>query len=118
MEIYLQNNDNMNFIIENENNFDININLKNEQIFFNYKNKNDNSYKQKIFSLEELQIISKLFYIYDNINEIFESIKDIISYSELNKQYPKIIKRNDEEFFIIYINLGKYKCIEFPLNSE
>jgi hypothetical protein len=41
MEIYLQNNDNLNFIIENENiNFDIEIFLKNEQIFFNYKNKN------------------------------------------------------------------------------
>ena len=119
MEILLENIDNMNFIIKNENNFDIKINLKNEQIFFNYKNKNDKSYKQKIFSLEELQIISKLFYIYDNINEIFESIKDIISNSELNKQYPNIIKKtNNEEFFIIYINLGKYKYIEFPLNSE
>ena len=41
MEILLENIDNMNFIIKNENNFDIKINLKNEQIFFEYKNKND-----------------------------------------------------------------------------
>ena len=117
MELLSENNDNM-LIIENVNNFNIKINLKNEQIFFNYKNKNENSFKQKIFSLEELQIISKLFYIYDNINEIFESIKDIILNSELSKRYPNIIKRNNKEFFIIYLNLGKYKYIEFPLNLE
>ena len=99
MEILLENIDNMNFIIKNENNFDIKINLKNEQIFFEYKNKNDKFYRQQFFSLEELHIISTLFYIYDNIKEIFESIKDIILNSELNKKYPNIIKRNNEEFF-------------------
>ena len=51
MEILSENIDNINFIIKNENNFDIKIILKNEQIFFKYKNENDNSYKQQIFSL-------------------------------------------------------------------
>ena len=119
MEIIFKNEENINFIIENEKiNFDIQISLKNEQLFFNYLNKNDNSSKQKNFIFEELQIISKLFSIYDNIKEIFEFIKDIILNSESNKKYPKIIKNDKEEYFVIYLNIGKYKSIEFPLDSE
>ena len=119
MEINFKNEETINFIIENEKiNFDIQISLKNEQLFFNYLNKNDNSSKQKNFIFEELQIISKLFSIYDNIKEIFEFIKDIILNSESNKKYPKIIKNDKEEYFVIYLNIGKYKSIEFPLDSE
>ena len=119
MKINIDNKDNIYFNIKNKNNnFDIKLSLKNEQLYFSYENKNDNSSKQKIFIFEELQIISKLFSIYDNINEIFESIKDIILNSKINKKYPDIIIRDKEEYFVINVNFGKYKCIEFPLNSE
>ena len=119
MEITLKNEENINFVIKNEKiNFDIQISLQNEQLIFKYINKNDNSYKEKIFIFEELQIISKLFSIYDNINEIFEFLKDIILISKSNKKYPNILKNDKEEYFVIYLNIGKYKSIEFPLDSE
>ena len=47
-----------------------------------------------------------------------EIIKDIILNSKLNKHYPKIIIKEKKECLIIYLNFGKYKYIEFPLNSE
>ena len=114
MEINLKNIQNINKNIF----FDIQISLEDDKLYFNYKNKNNNSFQQKIFILEELQLISNIFSIYDNISEIFDSIKDIISNSKFYNLNPNIIINEKETYFIIYPNLGKYKNIKFPLNSK
>ena len=119
MEINLKNIQNTNLNNQNKNIFfDIKISLEDDKLYFNYINKNNNSFQQKIFILEELQLISNIFSIYDNINEIFDSIKDIISNSKFYNLNPNIIINEKETYFIIYSNLGKYKNIKFPLNSN
>ena len=114
-----QNDDILNLICQNENIvFYIQIYLKNDILYILYKNKNDKYYQQKSFEFNELHIISSFFSIFDNINEIFESMKDIISNSKLYNKNPNIIKKENELYFIIYPNIGKYKFIKFPLKSK
>ena len=114
-----QNDDILNLICQNENIvFNIQIYLKNDILYILYKNKNDKYYQQKLFEFNELTIISSFFSIFNNINEIFESMKDIISNSKLYNKNPNIIKEENELYFIIYPNIGKYKFIKFPLNSK
>ena len=119
MEDNLQNEDIINLICQNENiDFDIQIHLKNDILYILYKNKNDKYYQQKSFEFNELHLISNFFSIFDNNKEIFESINDIISNSKLYNKNPNIIKKENELYFIIYPNIGKFKYIEFPLNPK
>ena len=94
--------------------YKIKISLVGEEIYFRYKPINDKSYKSQNFSFEKFQAINNFFTIFDNINEIFESIKDIILF-----QNPDLILM-DKKFltFTIYPNLGKYSFIEIPLYGE
>ena len=114
-----QNIDIINLTCNNENNlFDIQIYLEKDNIYFLYKNKNEKYYQKKLFDFNELEIINNFFSIFDNIEEIFKSIKDIINNSKLYKKNPTIIKKENEFYFIIYPNIGKYEFIEFPLNPK
>ena len=115
MEINIENNNNIKLKMKCKDIFyEIKISLVGEEIYFKYKPKNDKSYKLQNFSFENFQAISKLFTIFDNIDEIFQSIKDIILF-----QNPDLILI-DKKFlhFIIYPKLGKYYFIEIPLNKE
>ena len=115
MEIIVEKNNSIKFEVQIQNIFYIiNICLFNNEIYFKYKNKNEILFSSNVFKFEELQIFNRLFTIYDNINEIFYAIKDIIM---LNKN-PEIIKKEDILYLRIYPNLGKYNIIEFPLNKK
>ena len=94
--------------------YKIKISLVGDEIYFRYKPIKDKSYKSQNFSFEKFQAINNFFTIFENINEIFESIKDIILF-----QNPDLILM-DKKFltFTIYPNLGKYSFIEIPLYGE
>ena len=115
MEIILEKND-LKFQIKSSNIlYDISICLSSGNIIvFKYKTINEILFTFKEFKFEEFQIINRLFTIYDNINEIFQSIKDIIFF---NKN-PDIIEREKKLYLKIYPNLGKYNFIEIPLDKE
>ena len=115
MEINIENNNNIKLKMKCKDIFyEIKISLVGEEIYFKYKPINDKSYISQNFSFENFQAISKLFTIFDNIDEIFQSIKDIILF-----QNPDLILI-DKKFlhFTIYPKLGKYNFIEIPLNKE
>ena len=115
MEINIENNNNIKLKMKCKGIFyEIKISLVGEEIYFKYKPINGNLYKSQNFSFEKFQTISNFFTIFDNINEIFQSIKDIILF-----QNPDLILE-DKKFlyFTIYPNLGKYNFIEIPLNKE
>ena len=93
--------------------YEIKISLISDKIYFKYTIRSNKIFKSSVFKFEEFQIINKLFTIYDNINEIFQSIKDIIIFKN-----PDIIKKEDKLYLKIYPNIGKYKFIEIPLEKE
>ncbi len=91
--------------------YKIKISLLSDKINFEIKSKNKNFSKNFIY--ENFQTLSNLFTIFDNIEEIFQCIKDI----KLHKK-PDLILREKKIYLKIYPNLGKYNFIEIPLETD
>ena len=79
--------------------YKIKISLLSDKINFEIKSKNKNFSKN--FNYENFQTLSHLFIIFDNIEEIFQCLKDII----LHKN-PDLILRKKKIYLTIYPNLG------------
>ena len=101
--------------------YDLTIYIENNNLKFNcYYYKSHKNYIQS-YSFEELQTIDKLFSLYNNINEIFDVIKDLFFNSHKIEYDFHAIEENEEEnkFDIVLLpNLGKIHSIKIPLISK
>ena len=109
INIYVKDKDNYN--IE----YNINIYVKNKEIIFIYSNLLNgkiSSTNSISYSIEELQLTNELFSLYNNIQEIFDVLKDLIS----NSYKPPIIDEKNNNFdLIIFVKLGKIQTITISL---
>ena len=99
----------------------IKIYIKDKEIIFRYSNLiygklyNTNAIS---YSIEELQLTNELFSLYNNIQEIFDVLKDIISNSYNNKIPPIINKKNNNFDLIFFVELGKIQTITISLKEK
>ncbi len=101
--------------------YDLKLCIENDKLnFYCYYYSTKKNFNQS-YSFEELQSINELFSLYNNINEIFDVIKDLFFNSHRIDYSMHAIYENEEEnkFDIVLLpNLGKIHSIKIPLISK
>jgi len=118
MNLYIDNiNKTITAIIYNKSKIKYNstIKINKNELNFNFIDNNKNNISIS-YSIEELQLTNELFSLYNNIQEIFDVLKDIISNSYNNKKPPIIDDINNN--LIFFVELGKIKTITISLKEK